>query len=143
MNPTLEKYHYPASLVHEYEHWAVLIRPWQLTLGCVILVEKSQATAPGQLSPEVFVEFGRACRDTEAVLRSHFQNDKINYVALMMADPNVHFHAIPRYSSPRSFQGMEFTDAGWPKPPDMTFSQAMAADQLEALRRCLADLWPQ
>ena len=38
---------------------------------------------------------------------------------LMMVDPNVHFHVIPRYSEPRSWNGIEFPDAGWPGPPQL------------------------
>jgi diadenosine tetraphosphate (Ap4A) HIT family hydrolase len=68
------------------------------------------------------------------------QYDKVNYVSLM-ADPNVHFHVIPRYGSARVFHGTEFIDAGWPKPPDMTFTQPANLEQLEALRKSLADLW--
>ena len=143
MNPTLEKYNYPRSLVRDYCHWAVLIRPWQLTLGCLIFVEKSEATAVGQLSPNALIEFGLVGSHAEGMLSSIFRNDKINYIALMMSDPNVHFHVIPRYSSAREFQGAEFTDSGWPKPPDLTFTNATAAGQLEALRKHLADLWPQ
>lgn len=142
MNPTLEKYNYPKSLVHEYQHWAVLIRPWQLTLGCLVLVEKSDATAVGQLSEEALLEYGHACREIESALATCFQNDKLNYVALMMADHNVHFHAIPRYASARDFQGTQFLDTGWPKPPDMTFNQSPEPEVLEALRLHLAQAWP-
>jgi diadenosine tetraphosphate (Ap4A) HIT family hydrolase len=143
MNPTLKKYNYPDSLVREYNHWAVVIRPWQLTLGCLIFVEKSDATAVHQLPEDTFVEFGQVCRDAEESLGTAFRYDKINYVALMMADPNVHFHVLPRYSASREFQGEEFTDTGWPKPPDMTFAQPTTPDLLEALRLYLADFWPQ
>jgi len=142
MNPTLQKFNYPASLTRDYVHWAVLIRPWQLTLGCLIIAEKSDATALSQLDPEAFLEFGHVCRDAEGVLARAFQYDKVNYVSLMMADPNVHFHVIPRYKSARVFHGAEFIDVGWPKPPDMTFTQPANPEQLEALRKSLDDLWP-
>ena len=36
---------------------------------------------------------------------------------LMMVDPNVHFHVIPRYAEPRSWNEIAFADAGWPGPP--------------------------
>ena len=142
MNETLRKFNYPDSLVHEYGHWAVLIRPKQVTLGCLILVEKSQATALGQVSPEAMAEFAQVCRDSEAVLSSAFQCDKFNYLALMMVDPNVHFHLVPRYAAPREFDGIGFKDTGWPKHPDMQFSHEMNPTQLETLRQFLATNWP-
>src|SRR3546814_2464599 len=33
MNDTILKFGYPATLIREYEHWVVLLRPAQLTLG--------------------------------------------------------------------------------------------------------------
>ena len=36
---------------------------------------------------------------------------------LMMVDPNVHFHVIPRYEGTRAWAGLDFPDAGWPGPP--------------------------
>src|SRR3954462_5399269 len=32
MNPTIEKFGYPATLLHELQHWLILLRPAQLTL---------------------------------------------------------------------------------------------------------------
>ena len=39
---------------------------------------------------------------------------------LMMVDPDVHFHVIPRYSKPKQFGNIEFSDPGWPGPPDLS-----------------------
>jgi diadenosine tetraphosphate (Ap4A) HIT family hydrolase len=141
MNPTLQKFNFPDSLVRDYTHWAVLIRPRQVTLGCFILAEKSNATTFGQLSQESLLEFGRVCRDIEATLEAEFQNEKINYVALMMVDPNVHFHVLPRYSTSRSFMGFEFADTGWPKHPDMQYANEMPPETLVALQSQLASSW--
>ena len=141
MNETLRKFGYPVAVVRDYDNWAVLIRPRQVTAGCVIVAEKSSATALGGLSAEALLELGKVSRELEATLQATFQNDKINYVALMMVDPNVHFHVIPRYSSPRSFEGMEFRDTGWPKHPDMQFAHDLSPEALESLRFHLASEW--
>ena len=45
--------------------------------------------------------------------------ERINYLMLMMVDPHVHFHVIPRYSGSREWGGLEFADQGWPGPPDL------------------------
>ena len=39
---------------------------------------------------------------------------------LMMVDPDVHFHVLPRYEKARSFGGVSFVDRAWPGPPDVT-----------------------
>jgi diadenosine tetraphosphate (Ap4A) HIT family hydrolase len=144
MNPTFQKFNYPASLARDYVHWAVgLIRPWHLTLGGLIIAEKSDATALSQLDPEAFLEFGRVCRDAEGVLARAFQYDKVNYVSLMMAG---HQRTLPCHPAlrlgARVSQCRIYRDAGWPKPPDMTFTQPANPEQLEALRKSLVDLWP-
>jgi hypothetical protein len=41
MNPTIEKFGWPGSLVHEFEHWLVLVRPAQVTLGSLVLAAKA------------------------------------------------------------------------------------------------------
>lgn len=37
MNKTIQKFDYPNSLIKEYDHWVLLLRPKQITIGsCVI-----------------------------------------------------------------------------------------------------------
>ncbi|MBW2294005.1 MAG: HIT family protein, partial [Deltaproteobacteria bacterium] len=38
MNPTAEKFGYPDSAVKSFEHWHVLVRPAQPTVGSLVLV---------------------------------------------------------------------------------------------------------
>ena len=40
-----------------------------------------------------------------------------NYLTLMMIDPHVHTHVIPRYSSLLKFNSKDYVDANWPGPP--------------------------
>jgi diadenosine tetraphosphate (Ap4A) HIT family hydrolase len=133
MNPTMEKFGYPATLLREFEHWVVLLRPAQVTLGSLVLAAKSDATAYHQLPREAFVEQADAVQEIETALAAFTQYERINYLMLMMVDPNVHFHVIPRYSEPRSWGGTEFPDAGWPGPPQLASAVALEADQLREL----------
>jgi len=59
--------------------------------------------------------------------------ERINYLMLMMVDPNVHFHVIPRYSEPRHWEGLEFPDAGWPGPPQLSSAVALTSRQIVEL----------
>ena len=119
MNATIIKFGYPATLVREYHYWVVLIRPAQVTAGSLILAAKSDSTAYGALPAEAFAEQGVIIAEIEKSLRDVVNMDKINYLMLMMVDPHVHFHIIPRYRGTRSFAGLELVDHGWPGPPDL------------------------
>ena len=44
MNATIEKFGYPATLVAQFDHWLVLLRPSQPTLGSLVLAEQKNKT---------------------------------------------------------------------------------------------------
>lgn len=119
MNATIAKFGYPATLLREYEHWLLLLRPAQVTAGSMILAAKNNATAFGDLPAAAFTEQRTVIRDVEQILRSSIKPDKINYLMLMMVDPHVHFHIFPRYQGNRSIVGLVLADHGWPGPPDL------------------------
>jgi hypothetical protein len=79
MNPTIEKFGWPATLVHEFEHWLVLVRPAQPTLGSLVLAAKSDATAYGDLPREAFTEQADAIAAIEGALRAFTAYERINY----------------------------------------------------------------
>ena len=107
MNATLQKFGYPAGLVREYRHWAVLLRPAQVTLGALVLAALSNATAFSALPPAAFTELHQVTGDIEAGLARFQPHDRINYLMLMMVDPHVHFHVLPRYAVAQQFAGGE------------------------------------
>jgi diadenosine tetraphosphate (Ap4A) HIT family hydrolase len=138
MNPTILSFDYPESLVHEFEHWVVLVRPDQITLGSLVLAAKSEVTAYGALPSEAFAEQGAIVAAIERRLRDFVAYEKINYLMLMMVDPNPHFHVVPRYSGSRSWIGLEFPDAGWPKAPQLGAAVSLLPEQITALAQELA-----
>ena len=140
-NVTMEKFGYPGSLIREYDHWVVLLRPSQVTLGSLVLAAKSDATAFGQLPAGAHAELAMVTKEIEATLFSEIGNDKINYLMLMMVDPNVHFHVIPRYEGSRSLEGLRIGDAGWPGPPELKSAADLDADELERLRARFSRVW--
>ncbi|GLR48613.1 HIT family protein [Sphingomonas astaxanthinifaciens] len=119
---TLVKFGYPHNLVHEGRHWAVLVRPQQPTLGSLVLCATGEATAYGDLPPEAFAEQGELVPRIEAMLKRAVGYERINYLMLMMVDPHVHFHVIPRYEGRREFGGTMVSDSGWPGPPALAES---------------------
>ena len=108
----MRKFGAPHTIIRSYQHWSVLLRPAQVTLGSLVLAAHEPATAFSQLSTASFTELHEVTRAIETALSKAFHYDKINYLMLMMVDPDVHFHVLPRYAQPETFAGLEFTDAG-------------------------------
>jgi len=139
VNLTLEKFGYPTTCLAELDHWAILLRREQVTLGTLVLASMSDATRYSDLSAEAFTEQGEAVRRIERALRTFVSFEKINYLMLMMVDPNTHFHVIPRYSQPRTWDGIAFSDAGWPKAPKLDAAVSLDDAQIARLVRELSD----
>jgi diadenosine tetraphosphate (Ap4A) HIT family hydrolase len=133
MNPTIEKFGFPHSLVAEFDHWVILARPAQPTLGSLVLAARSQATAFGDLPAEAHAELKTVTAAIEAALTKAVGYAKINYLMLMMVDREVHFHVIPRYEGAREWEGREFVDVGWPKVPDLGHAVALEREDLTKL----------
>ena len=136
-NQTMTKFGCPDTLIKEWDHWAVLLRPAQVTLGSLVLAARSDATAYSQLPDVAFAEQAIAIRSIEQALASFCQCERLKYLMLMMVDPNVHFHVIPRYSQPREWNGLSFADHGWPGPPQLKPAIDLDEGQLSELRQAL------
>lgn len=141
-NVTFQVFGGPQTLVARYAHWLVLTRPHQATLGSVVLLSPGPETAFPDLPPAAFAELHDVTRDLETALRHRFACDKVNYLMLMMVDPHVHFHVLPRYARSRDFHNCRsFADEGWPGPPDLA-GGSRDEDLLRAVRDALRQDWP-
>jgi len=133
MNATLKKFGDPETRLKLFDKWIVLLRPQQVTLGALVIVSREKASAFSQLSVDAFLEFREVVCFVEEKLATAFSYDKINYLMLMMVDPDVHFHVFPRYSSPRHFAEHEFLDRGWPGPPDIKQANLTSVELNQAI----------
>ena len=140
-NQTAVRFGYPDTLIREYDHWLVLLREPQPTLGSLILCEKSDATEFANISTKSFLEMNTVVGDIERALKAAFSYEKINYLMLMMVDPNVHFHVIPRYSESRSACGLTIADPGWPVVPQLGVAQEISPAERDALRAHISGYW--
>ena len=132
MNETIAKFGHPATLIAEFDHWVVLLRPAQPTLGALVLAAKSDATAFGDLPAAAHAELKLATAAIETALTQAVGYAKINYLMLMMVDPHVHFHVLPRYEGERSGAGLTVPDTGWPGQPDL--GQAVKLDDAQVAK---------
>lgn len=129
-NETIKKFGYPETLVRDYDHWVVLLRPAQVTLGSLIVAAKSEAKDFGDLSPDHFAELKTVTTDVSALLANLISHQKLNWLMLMMVDPHVHFHLIPRYEGKREWMGLNFEDKSWPGPPALGDTLKLSGDQI-------------
>jgi diadenosine tetraphosphate (Ap4A) HIT family hydrolase len=140
-NATFSRFGGEDTLIADYRWWSVQARPGQATLGALILLAHGPAQAFGDLPAGAHGELARITHDIEATV-GQFGNQKINYMMLMMVDPHVHFHVLPRYAEDVTFDGIRFTDPGWPGLPDL----GHAPDEADAAARVAAALretWPK
>ncbi|PWE34020.1 HIT family protein [Maritimibacter sp. 55A14] len=140
-NATFETFGGAETLIADYRFWSVQARPKQATLGAMILLAHGPAQSFAELAPGTHAELSRITADIESVAYGRFGCAKMNYLMLMMVDPHVHFHVLPRYEARVELDGIAFDDPGWPGPPDL----AAAPDAPEAAARVTAALraaWP-
>jgi len=133
MNETIITFNYPHSLIKKYNKWVVLLRPKQVTLGSLILAYIPDVENLSEVSDDGFLEFGSIVKDIEKVLKELFQYDKINYLALMMVDKNVHLHIIPRYAASQTYLYKSYEDKGWPGIPDLSYSTFLNEEEQRLL----------
>lgn len=110
----MSAFHPEDTLVKEFKYWLILVRENQLTLGDCYFVLKREIPSFSDMREEEGAELSKAMKWYEDRCRILFGAEKFNYVAAMMRDNFVHFHAFPRYSKPISRYGFEWNDERWP-----------------------------
>lgn len=141
MNATMKKFGYPTTLIKEYARWVLLVRPQQVTLGSLVLICRDGVTAFSQISDESFAEIPLIIRELENNLHRAFSYQKINYLMLMMVDPEVHFHVFPRYEHEKNFLNQQFSDHGWPGPPDLKKFNTTSEQLIGEIQNFLRSNW--
>jgi diadenosine tetraphosphate (Ap4A) HIT family hydrolase len=107
----------------------------------LVLICKESAGAFSDLSAQAFADLGVAVAGIERVLKRVVAYERINYLMLMMVDPDVHFHVIPRYAGTREHDGVAYADAGWPAAPNLGAAVELSPDQARGLAQSLAQVW--
>ncbi|TPW29940.1 HIT family protein [Pararhizobium mangrovi] len=140
-NATMTKFGYPNSVVAETEFWSIQLRAKQPTLGSLVLICKEEALAFSEIGEAAHADMRNAITGIEAMLKAFVAYERINYLMLMMVDPHVHFHVLPRYEGERTHAGVAFPDAGWPGPPALDAAVAPDDAAAQDMRSQLAGLW--
>ena len=140
-NQTMVRFGFPDTMIREYDHWVVLLREQQVTLGSLVMCSTSDATAFSNLPAASFEELRTVVSDIERVLATAMNYDKINYLMLMMIDPNVHFHVFPRYAGERSMGELTIVDQGWPAAPKLDAFRELTTSERSTLCQDIGGFW--
>jgi diadenosine tetraphosphate (Ap4A) HIT family hydrolase len=140
-NATETKFGDPTTRIAQTDHWTVLLRPKQPTFGSLVLICREPVRSFAEVSVEGYTELREVVHCIEATLREVVAYERINYLMLMMVDPDVHFHVIPRYEGSRALGAVEFPDAGWPGPPVLDAAVSPDPATRDALLTQLRDAW--
>lgn len=98
------------------DNWVVSVRPGQLTLGSLVASSRFEHVLFSELPSQAGHELLQIIATYEVISRKLFAADKLNCISLMLKDPLVHFHLLPRYSAPVTWNGDIWSDTDWPKP---------------------------
>jgi diadenosine tetraphosphate (Ap4A) HIT family hydrolase len=96
----------------EYDHWVLEVSYRQHTLGCYIIFAKRPVEKISELKTGEIDELKDIMAEIEKTLSKIdiFKPDRFNYLQLGNKCNQLHFHGIPRYTSPKIFDGREWID---------------------------------
>ena len=109
------RFNRPDLLIKEFKYWVVIIRENVVTLGSSIFILKSGKKNLSDVDSLEMAEFSEVCKWFENKTRKLYGAVKWNYLAMMMKDEFVHFHAIPRYSTKILKYDIIWIDKDYPK----------------------------
>lgn len=138
MDPNFDKFQPERLKIKEFDHWLVTVRTKQVTLGAVVFLLKRTEPSLAGLNSSEAQELPQVAKWFEDAASRLFGAEKFNYIAAMMKDPVVHFHALPRYSQERKFAGKSWTDKFWPKVATLE-DVATTDTEMEALVEAYRD----
>lgn len=105
---------YSKYLIKDYEHWLVNIHPNQGYLGrCIVWCKREDAFDLADATEDEQKELIKILGELREATKRAFQADWFNYAFLGNGTRHLHGHFVPRYSSPREFSGITFTDERW------------------------------
>lgn len=114
-----KKFRVQELLIAQVGAWNISLRPQQPTVGSLVLSLARKCDSFADLTEVEAVDLGRSFKVIERLFDSTFKPQKINYLALMMVDNQVHYHVLPRYKGPVSVDDQEYHDKCWPVAHDL------------------------
>lgn len=99
--------------IKKYEYWSLALHINQYHLGrcvCYLNIYKEKISA---LSKEEYFELFTIIKGYEQAINKLWFPDWWNYAQQGNITPHLHMHFVPRYKTPREFDGINFEDEFW------------------------------
>lgn len=142
MNDDIEafqaKFRLPELQFHDDGHWLASVRPEQITLGAMVISTRREILNLGDLSADEARSLGGMFGMAEELARDVYGAVRINILCLMMKDPIVHFHVLPRYAEEVRRHDLVWVDQDWPGPPVVRAAET-TDEHLFAIREALTE----
>jgi diadenosine tetraphosphate (Ap4A) HIT family hydrolase len=104
----------PETIIEPGSHWTIVLNRNQNLLGKVFLWANRPVEQVIALTNDEWLDLRLQMRRVTLALIKAFQPDHFNYAFLQNQDRQVHLHVIPRYATPRTFEGLAFSDPDYP-----------------------------
>lgn len=102
---------YSHNLIKAYQHWEVYVADNQSYLGrCTVWCKREDANDLAEATPEEQAELFVILAALRAAATQLFSPNWMNYAFLGNETPHLHGHFLPRYATPQTFMGVDFTD---------------------------------
>ena len=108
----MKKFRPDELCIKEFKYWIVVLRKKQTTLGDAVILLKREVPQISEMKKEEAEEYPEVIKWYENLCREKFGAEKFNYIALMMHDNYVHYHAFPRYKKSVDFLEINWEDNG-------------------------------
>lgn len=119
--------------IKTFDYWTIILRKRQITIGAAIICLNREVASFALVEPREFAELSRVFQWYEHVVKKLYKASKFNYIAAMMKDEFVHFHAFPRYKEPIFLCGATYKDIYWP--------DAIHLDQIDTNEQLLNSIY--
>lgn len=120
---SLDNPNYP--LLHETEHWRVVLAPNQSLVGRSVVHLKRHCGDLSALTPDELLEWLHLVKTMEGALRAAFNATMFNWSCYMNhayredpPEPHIHWWVVPRYNHPVQIDGRLFEDPQFGNPYD-------------------------
>jgi len=116
--------------IKNFKYWLICIREKQNTLGSAVIILKRNVSSIGEINLLESEEFPEVIKWYEKTCKEKFGALKFNYIAMMMKDNFVHYHAFPRYNKTIEMFGNTWEDVAWPTGIDFFKGKKISKEKL-------------
>jgi diadenosine tetraphosphate (Ap4A) HIT family hydrolase len=126
-------------VIRETLHWRTVVNRNQSLLGKTMIVLRRHEEPVTGLRVEEWSDLRTEVVWLTERLLALFSPDHFNYAFLQNVDRHVHLHVVPRYSRPRRFAGVEFTDPDYPHHYRPGIENRVSPDVIAAIGAALTE----